>query len=114
MSEAKVTVNLTIKERVDALKLFNEFKGNLELMAVLLEDVKPFAVQEAEWTEAKLVKTPGADGSESWQWDDTVVLKDIELQSKTVEYLKGKIKAKSEAGEITIADVALASLDKKL
>lgn len=113
MSEP-TTVNLTIGERVAAMRLFDAFKGSLATLAVLLEDVKAFAVTDEEWKEAELVKTPGQDGRETWNWQEGKVVKDITVQSATSEYLKSAIKAKSDAGEVTLADVALATLEKKL
>lgn len=113
MSEVK-TFNLTIGERIAAIKIFDQFKGGLEMLRVLLEDVKNTTIAEAEWSDAKLVKTPKPDGSENWNWDDEVVKKDVTFHAETVAYLKGTIKAKSDAGEITLGDVALSTLETKL
>jgi hypothetical protein len=112
MSEAK-TLNLTIGERVKALAILDGFKGSLATLATLLEDVKNFAISEEEWTAANLVKTPQADGTVTWKWDDTGE-KPIEAQAATITFLKDEIKKKSDANEITLADVSLISLDKKL
>lgn len=112
MSDAK-TLNLTIGERIKALAILDSFKGSLATLAVLLEDVKDFAVSEEEWTAANLVKTPQADGTVTWKWDD-VGAKDVKAQKATVDFLLDEIKKKSDANEITLADVSLISLDKKL
>lgn len=112
MSEAK-TIELTIGERLAATKIFDTFKGSLTTLAVLLEDVKAFAVTDEEWGAANLVKTPNPDGTSNWKWEDTGK-KEISVQKETVEFLKNAIKAKNDAGEITIADVALIGLDKVL
>lgn len=111
MSDKKLS--LKIGERLAAIKMFDAFKGSLSTLAVLLEDVKPFAISDEEWKKANLVKTPNADGTEQWKWDD-VVEKEISIQPASVEYLKSEIKKKSDAGEATLADVALISLEKKL
>lgn len=118
MSEAK-TISLTIGERVAALKLFDAFKGSISTLATLLDDVKQFTVSNEEWEKANLVKTPNKnaqgepDGTEQWKWDETVE-NEITLQEGSYTYLKDEIKKKSDAGDITLADVALVSLEKKL
>lgn len=108
------TVNLTIGERLSSLKILNAFKGNLDTLAVLLEDVKQFTVTDEEWTEAELVKTANPDGTENWKWNEEKALKDIVLQPATSNFIKDEIKKKSDAGEITIADINLSTLNKKL
>lgn len=113
MTTESKTVNLSIGERLAAIKIFDAFKGGLETLRVLLEDVKNLTISEAEWEEAKLVKTPGANGDEQWNWQETVK-KDVTLQGVAIDYLLNAIKAKSEAGEITLADIALSTLDTKL
>ncbi len=117
MSTEAKTVTLSLGERIAALKIFDQFKGSMVTMKALLEDVKQLPVTEEEWKTANLVKTPikGQDGSEQeqWKWDETVS-KDVTFQPETVEYLTASIKAKSDAGEISLSDVALVSLSDKL
>ena len=108
------TVNLTIGERIAALKLFDAFKGSLTTLATLLEDVKQFTITDEEWKEAGLVKTDKPDGTSTWNWTEGKVNKEITLQQPSIDYLKQSIKTKSDAGEITLADVALSTLDAKL
>lgn len=112
MSEAK-TITLSLGERIAALKIFDAFKGSMATMKALLDDVKQLPVTEEEWKQANLTKTPIADGQEQWKWDETVS-KEVSFQPETVEYLKASIKAKSDAGEISLSDAALVSLDTKL
>lgn len=112
MADPKV-VNLTIGERLAAIKLFDVFKGSMLAFRALLEDVKQFAVTDEEWTEASLVKNALPDGTENWKWTDTGT-KEITLQPETLKYLVDSIKAKSDAGDISIADVALSTLEPKL
>lgn len=108
------TIALTISERVAALKIFDAFKGSLSTLATLLDDVKQFNITEDEWTAANLVKTPNPDGSVNWKWDDTDAPKEITVDNATADYLAAEIKRKSEAGEATLADISLISLEKKL
>lgn len=112
MTEAK-TINLTIGERLAALKLFDAFKGSITTLAGIMDDVKQFPVTAEEWTEANLVKTPNQDGTENWKWDEKVN-KDVTLAAVTVQYLLEEINKKSDAGEVTLADMALLSLNEKL
>ena len=106
--------NLTIGERVAATNLFNEFKGKLSEMAAIIDDVKGFAVEQAEWDKAKLVKRPNPDGTERWQWEDEGSEKSVSLSDPSRDYLTSKIKSKSEAGELTLADKPLITLQQKL
>lgn len=111
---SNTTVSLTIGERLAALKLFDAFKGGLSQLSVILEDVKKFVVTEEEWTAAGLTKTPSGDGkTEQWKWDEKEP-KSIEIQKDSVDYLTSKIQEKSDAGEVSLADVALISLSAKL
>lgn len=112
--DKNMKVSLNLGERVAALKIFDAFKGNISTLAVLIDDVKLFTVSEEEWKTAGLVKTQSADGTqESWKWNE-VVEKEIEIQKESLAYLLAKIKEKSDANEITLADLALMSLEKKL
>ena len=114
------TATFTIGERLAALKIFDQFKGSISALSTLMDDVKQFPVTKEEWdTEGvNLIKTPvkGADGqdNENWVWQDGVINKEITLQTDSVDYLLGEIRKKSDAGEITLADTALISIQKKL
>ena len=109
-------LNLSIGERVQVAKLFDEMSKNtnLETLGLLIDEMKKVAVTPEEWEAAKLVKTPNGDGTERWNWTDAGSEKDITLQEKTVELLKAKIKAKSDANELSLADSAVLSLNAKL
>lgn len=113
MAEPIVLKELTIGERAGALRILDGFHGGLSIMRVLLEDIKNFAITEEEWTTAKLVKTPSPVG-EKWNWDDEIVKKDITIQPETLTFLKQEITRKSEAGEFTLGDVSISTLEKKL
>ncbi len=103
----KITFN--ISERIAALGILNGFKGNLETMAVILEDIKQLPVNDEEWKEAgkQEIKT----GTEvQWTWDDDKgPQKEVELQSGTTDYLKSVIKEKDDKKEITFQDKAFIS-----
>lgn len=109
-------LNLTIGERVMVAKLFDEMakETNLETLSLLIDEMKKVAMTPAEWEAAKLVKTPHPDGSESWKWEDEGSGKDFELQDKTVDLLKARIKAKNDANQFSMTDVAAITLNNKL
>lgn len=125
MSTEAKTVTLSIGERLAAIRIFDAFKGSMATMKALLDDVKQLPVSEAEWTEANLTKSPTDEAvagmseeekekaQQTWKWDETVK-KEVTFQGDVVEYLKAEIKKKSDAGEITISDAALVSLNDKI
>lgn len=115
----KKTLQLNISERLSSLAILNGFKGNLDKLALVLEDIKGFSITEEEWEKAERKITPitEADGRENtqWNWDDSKGgLKDIEIHLETADYLRTAIKEKSEKGELTLQDKALISLQTKL
>lgn len=112
MAESK-TINLTIGERLAALKIFDAFEGSKAGLRALLEDVKQLPVTEDEWKEAGLIKTPAQDGQETWKWEE-VVNKDVTFQPETIQILVGAIKNKSDSGKMTLQDIPLSTLDTKL
>lgn len=108
------TATFTVGERVAAMKIFDAFKGSISTLSIIMEDVKKFAVTKEEWDQAELTKVDGKDGAQTWNWKDTIVFKEIAMQNETAEYLKTAIKKKSDEGEITLADIALIELEKKI
>lgn len=124
MSEPK-KLELTIGERLAAIRIFDAFKGGLSTLSILLEDVKAFTITPEEWKAANLRKSPTDEDlaamdpearskvNQTWNWDD-VGSKEVTVQDPTLEYLVSAIKKKSDEGDVTLADVALITLDKKL
>ena len=108
---AKVT--LTISERIAALSILNAFKGNLETMATVLEDIKQLPVSNKEWEQASKKETKIGNDVQ-WTWDDEKVdKKEISFQEPTITYIKNAIKEKDERKEITFQDKGLVSLNSK-
>lgn len=121
------SVTLTLGERVAAVGLLNIGKFNNSTLAVILDDIKKVAVTPEDWTAANLVKTPTdeeiaalpaeekATARQSWKWDENEKTeKTIELEQGTVDALTEMIKEKSDAKELTLADGAMVTLQKKL
>lgn len=110
-----MNITLNISERVNALKVLNAFKGNLDKLAIILEDIKGFPVTDEEWQKAERVITPQADGQEFWRWNDEKGgEKSIEISLITAEYLKTTINEMDAKGEFTVSDKPYISLLKKL
>jgi hypothetical protein len=113
---AKV-LNLSIAERLKASYILNEFKGSLEKLAVILEDIKQFPLSQEELTkiEGNIITNPNGMQTVNWKVElEPTIAKDINLQEITLEYLKSAIKAKSDRGEFGLGDTAIISLQAKL
>lgn len=111
------TIQLTIGERVAALRLFDEFKGSVTELAAVMDDVKNTVITKEEWTAANRVVTPNTAGTgEKWEWNeaDETTWKTIEFADASAAYLVRAIADKSSKGEVTIGDAALINLNKKL
>jgi hypothetical protein len=110
------TIELTISERLFALAILNGFKGNLETLALILEDIKQLPIAEEEWAKAELVKEKNEDGTEKqWRWsDEKGGVKSVNLQKETAKFLQETMKSKSEKGEFALSDKAAITLFKKL
>lgn len=108
-------ITLSLGERLASIKILNEFKGELSVLAVILEDIKKINITEEEWTNADLKKEKNPDGTETWKWQDTEKQeKTITIDQTVADYIAKAIDEKSKAGNITVADVALITLQKKL
>ena len=109
------TLNLTISERIRALALLNAFKGSLEQLAVIVEDIKQFSISDAEWEQAERVITDNGDGTQRMTWkDENVPEKEITLQPVTLEYLRKTIAELDEKGEFSLTDQPFITLFSKL
>lgn len=111
---ADVTLNLTVSERLAALRLFDEFKGTLTQTASVLDDVKSLVVKDEKWEKVGLKKTPNQDGSTTWNWNDEGSEEDVKLSVEGVTYLKDTINKRSEKGEITLSEKALITISSKI
>jgi hypothetical protein len=112
-------IKLNISERLFAIKLINEYKGDLETLSHLLEDTKKFSIDEKEWKKAnrtiEVLKNEKGEDVSQWKWDnESAGEKEIELNTKTLSYLLEAIEKKSTAKELTLADVSAIALKNKL
>ena len=67
-------IKLNISERLFAIKLINEYKGDLETLSHLLEDTKKFSIDEKEWKKAnrtiEVLKNEKGEDVSQWKWDN--------------------------------------------
>lgn len=110
------TVSLTISERLFSLSILNAYKGGLELLKRILDDVNQFSIVEEDWTRAdRKISPPDKDGNSQWNWsDEKGGLKEVVIHEDVAKYLKEKIDEKDKAGELGITDKAAISLREKL
>ena len=116
MSSLKV-LKLSVAERLKATYILNEFKGNLDKLAIILEDIKQFSLSEEELKKIGGKATISPEGFQTVNWDtalEDLIAKDIKVQEVTLDYLRTAIKAKDERGEFGLGDVAVISLKEKL
>lgn len=111
--------SLNISERIYALALLNQFKGTLDELVDIMEDIKGFRMTEEEWTKAdkQINTTMGENGQPitSWTWNDEKGgEKEIEITKATKDYLAEKIKEANEKGQFTLQDRAAITLSEKL
>ena len=112
-------LQLTISERIYAIALLNQFKGSLDVLVDMLEDIKKFKVDEEDWAKAnkQVIEGTNQEGQPitSWTWDDEKGgEKEIEIEKTVKDYLIGKIKEANDKGEFTLQDKAAITLSKKL
>jgi len=119
------TIEITIGERMAAAALLNAGQFNNATLAVVLDDIKKFAITEEEWVKANLKKTPTdeevaklsqeekATTRQTWTWDETFT-KTIDLDGGTVTAITEMVKQKSDEKKLTLQDAALLTLVKKL
>ena len=114
-----MTLKLNISERLYSLALLNQFKGNLETLVDVLEDIKKFRISDEEWEKAerKITTTTDEKGQPvtSWNWDDEKGgEKEIKIAKEVKDYLTEKIREINDKGEFTLRDKAALLLSEKL
>lgn len=112
-------IKLNLSERIFAINILNQFKGDHETLAFILDDIKEFAITEEDWKkgERKIETTPNEKGEPmtTWLWNDEKGgEKEIAITDRVADYIMKKIGEKDKAGEFTLQDKAVISLSKKL
>ena len=101
------TVSLNISERLYALAILNQAKGNLEFVSQAVEDVKQLPVTEEEWVKAekKVTESENEKGEKvsNIRWDNVKGgEKEITFQDKVSDVIVQTIKQKDDKGELGI------------
>lgn len=110
-------LNLTVAERLKALNILNDFRGNLLDLSVIIEDVKQFPITPEELEKIGGKTSVSEEGRQTLQWDaqkECEIDKEISIQERTVDYIKRTIKEKGEKNELSLNDSALLTLLEKL
>ena len=109
-------LSLNISERIAALAILNAFKGSLDKVAIILEDIKQLPISEDEWKKAEKTENKNEKGEiTSWNWDNEKGgEKKVSFQEATVDFIRSDIKEKDTKGEFTLGDKALFTLKEKL
>lgn len=111
---ASKAISLNISERIAALAILNSFKGSLDKVAVVLEDIKQLPISAEEWEKAEKKEEKVGENT-NWTWDNEKGgEKEITLQEATIEFLRSDIKEKNDKGEFSLADRSMVSLQEKI
>ena len=104
------TLDLNISERLFTLTVLNGFKGDLDKLAIVLEDIKQLPIEDAEWDKAERIVE-----ANQWRWNDEKGgTKSIVFQKETCKYILDVIDEKNKKGEFSLQDRAVISLQNKL
>jgi hypothetical protein len=107
-------LELNISERLASLSILNGYKGNLDTLSVILEDIRKFVITDEEWEKAEKKEIPNGD-QVTWNWDNEKAgLKEIEVESTTASYMLKDIEKRDAAGEFGIQDKPYITLLQKL
>lgn len=96
------------------------FKGKLDDIAFVMDDVKKIFVTKEEWDKAERkeeIVGKDKDGNDIKQilWNDEKgPVKEIELSEVTVTFIEKFISDKNEKGEATLGDIKFLDLSNKL
>lgn len=113
-------VNLNISERIFTLGILNAFKGKMETMSTIMDDIKEVTISDedkkkCEWVENMGKDANGNDAVVSVGWNDIKGGdKELEFQPLTLDYLLQVIEERNEKGDLTFQDKAVISLKEKL
>jgi len=111
------TAKLKFGDRYHAITLLNAFKGDMETLSAIIDDIKKIKISEEEKTSAKWTVTPlpGEGDKANLTWDNDVVPElEVEFEKETVKYLLETIDKKSKNNELTPADLGLVELYNKI
>lgn len=122
MSIDKKTLTLTFGEQSALLGILRGFKGDMEDLAFILDDVKLLKITDADFEAVKAVESrdPGTrQPTGMFVWDEDFALQTIgertfEVSDIAVTFAKKNIDERSKKAELTIRDGSTIALRKKL
>lgn len=102
----KTIKQLTVSERIKITRILNEFKGNLDKLAIIIDDIKKFAINDEDLKPINGKVVIKENGEQMIYWDKLLEkelsIKDIEVQEITLDYLNKYIDKKNDKGEFGI------------
>jgi len=108
---------LSASERIYITTELNQFKGTLDELSIVLEEIKQIVLSPEDKTAIEYKVTPDAtDKTKSFvSWNPTILLdKEIIVDPFIVEYLMKRIEDKDKKGEFSGSDIVVIELRKKL
>lgn len=103
-------MKLNIKNRVKLLDILNSYKGTLDGLAVVLDDLKLIRFSDEENKEFEIKIT-----GNSINWNPKKEKeKEVILSKITIDWVNKFIEDKNAKGEITVDDIELIDLKDKL
>lgn len=108
-------LNLTVGERLSALKLLQTFKGNMFDARAIFADCKTLGISEEEQKSVNFATAPAPDGVGTMAtWDEGGSESPIAISQVAVDYLLAEINKLSESNQMSLGDTALMDLHDKL
>lgn len=112
-------IKLTVPERLYALQMLNTFKGSLDVLTFILDDLKKIRLNDEEVKEFELATeehvNEKGEKTSSLRWNPEKDREcEVEMSRETIKYLADQITQKSKSGEYTVADAPVLSLNAKL
>ena|SRR3990167_3998814 len=112
---AKKSAKLTFADRYHAITLLNAFKGDMETLSAIVDDIKKIRITDEDKEKVKWTVTPIEDGKANLTWENELLPEiEVELEKETVKYLVDSIEKKSKDNEFTPADFGIMQLYNKI
>lgn len=105
-------ITLTFSERLQILSILNEFRGNLDKVVTVMDDIKKIKLSDKELKDADgQILNDGK--TYTWNIKKQVDI-DIELDKVTTTFIKDYVNKKNEAGVFGLSDIGLLEICKKI
>ena len=113
MSEKSKTVSLEVAERIMALGLLRQWKGNLEELTVIQEDIKQLPFSEEEKNELEVRDVKDGDNN-SITWKPGAPVKNFSFSKVSVDFIVARVKELSDQKKLSLSDGPVVALYEKL